>query len=483
MNSLILEQNKPRFVKIILFAVLFYCLTAVFGNDVRADILLDWNEEGAGGTNWPGWTWYPGGEGNGADDYGSPGWRNNEGRWYSGGSNWMPRIHNKGSDDEHGSANLAVIDDAVRAPSTTHGGSLRVYDPASDAVNRASWWYIFGDTFGMKGLADETTDRFSLYFKPTGMDIDPQLESQEPHNYNIHLGTYLTWEPYLPKEAGNQHYYHHLTVHDGTWLHVEFDQHPQHLRGVGPVPLNNPAGPEHPYFASMNSFYLEICYSSSQATTYWVDEMKFHKTTQPENDISISSVWVGYWPTTDKWEIGWNDGSFVDSYNDYSHSTFEVRYSTAPITNENFETATMIEPEFHEVNETNLVRRANAWKTVAWTRFELPDATEQQYHTIYFAIKDVSVQGEHVSDSWPYTYGDGHDAPSPYIHTIDYCLRSTHLQAGDLNSDGTVDSQDVNACVNHILGTQDWGEAADVNEDGSVNSLDVQEIVNIILSQ
>ncbi|MFZ2603747.1 MAG: dockerin type I domain-containing protein [Candidatus Omnitrophota bacterium] len=39
----------------------------------------------------------------------------------------------------------------------------------------------------------------------------------------------------------------------------------------------------------------------------------------------------------------------------------------------------------------------------------------------------------------------------------------------------------IQACVNHILGTQDWGAAADVNSDGAVNVLDVQEIVNIIL--
>ena len=52
---------------------------------------------------------------------------------------------------------------------------------------------------------------------------------------------------------------------------------------------------------------------------------------------------------------------------------------------------------------------------------------------------------------------------------------------GDLNNDGLVNIQDLQACVNHILGTQDWGDAADVNCDGAVNILDVQEIANIIL--
>ncbi|MCK5218042.1 right-handed parallel beta-helix repeat-containing protein [bacterium] len=52
---------------------------------------------------------------------------------------------------------------------------------------------------------------------------------------------------------------------------------------------------------------------------------------------------------------------------------------------------------------------------------------------------------------------------------------------GDLTGDGSINIQDVQACVNHILGRQDWGENANVNGDGVVNILDVQEIVNVIM--
>jgi hypothetical protein len=52
---------------------------------------------------------------------------------------------------------------------------------------------------------------------------------------------------------------------------------------------------------------------------------------------------------------------------------------------------------------------------------------------------------------------------------------------GDVNGDTRVDSLDVQACVNHILGTQDWSTRADVNKDSAINALDVQRIVNIIL--
>jgi hypothetical protein len=53
--------------------------------------------------------------------------------------------------------------------------------------------------------------------------------------------------------------------------------------------------------------------------------------------------------------------------------------------------------------------------------------------------------------------------------------------SGDVNSDSKVDIVDVQACVNQILGTQDWGVAADVNKDNKVDVTDVQAIVNIIL--
>ena len=37
--------------------------------------------------------------------------------------------------------------------------------------------------------------------------------------------------------------------------------------------------------------------------------------------------------------------------------------------------------------------------------------------------------------------------------------------------------QDIQDCINHFLGTQNYGLAADVNEEGNVNGMDVQETV------
>ena len=57
---------------------------------------------------------------------------------------------------------------------------------------------------------------------------------------------------------------------------------------------------------------------------------------------------------------------------------------------------------------------------------------------------------------------------------------STTLK-GDVNQDGSVNVLDVQACVNDILGVQDYGSSADANKDGKVDILDVQGVVNIIL--
>jgi hypothetical protein len=67
---------------------------------------------------------------------------------------------------------------------------------------------------------------------------------------------------------------------------------------------------------------------------------------------------------------------------------------------------------------------------------------------------------------------------TPY--TYPHPLRGEATLEGDVNGDGLVDIADIQACANHILGFQDWGEAADVNGDGKVDALDIQRIVRIL---
>lgn len=374
---------------------LILALTSLWPTLGSAATLFDWNDPGASEQNWPGWTWS-----DSADGFGSPGWRRNDSDSY-----WfMPRSHAKAAADN---VVEGRIDKAEHAPGTS-GASLKVSTTAGNP-GTGGWWFIFSKNFGMQGLSNANTNRLSLYLK-SGTGV-VETWTADIDNYNSDISTYLCWAggasdgADCPKEADGQHYYHYLTINPGAWLHVELDQHPQHRRGVQPIPLNNPASPKN-YFENMNSFYVQV-YNAASNNSYWVDEIAFSQTSQPENDISISTVWVGYWSATDKWEIGWNDGSFVEAYNSSSYSTFEIRWSTAPITNANYSSATLVEPEFNEFG-TNHVRRPTPWKAPAWTRFTLPALSGK----VYFAIKDVSSTAN----------GDGHNSQSSLVRTIDYTL-------------------------------------------------------------
>lgn len=378
------------------FALLIFVLVLFCPVPGITAVLLNWNEPNSSGQAWTGYTWF-----NDASGWGEPGWRRND---YD--SNWlMPRFHAK---TDYGSTVTAEIDAQQRAPGSS-GASLKVRNTGGDST--AGWWYLWRDNFGTQKLADSATNRLSFYFRPTG--FSSQSWTNDIEDYNVHLGTYLCWSggglggEDCPKEASGQHYYHWLTVNPDAWLHVVMDRHPQHKRGESPVPNDNPASPRN-YFEYMSGFYLEL-FAGSNPQTYWVDEMELYQANQPENDISISSVWVGYWPSTNKWEMGWMDGSF-SSYGNSSQSTFEIRWSTAPITNANYGQASVVVPEANKYGN-NLVQRPNPWKLPAWTRFTLPAGIPGK---VYFAIKDVSSTGN----------GDGHNSPSTYIKTIDYTIQT-----------------------------------------------------------
>jgi hypothetical protein len=75
-----------------------------------------------------------------------------------------------------------------------------------------------------------------------------------------------------------------------------------------------------------------------------------------------------------------------------------------------------------------------------------------------------------------------YDPNKTYYFAIKYWTTSEATALlGDLTGDGEVNIRDIQTCVNHILGRQDWGAAADVNGDNKVNATDIQCLVNIVL--
>jgi hypothetical protein len=102
-----------------------------------------------------------------------------------------------------------------------------------------------------------------------------------------------------------------------------------------------------------------------------------------------------------------------------SHSTYEIRYSTSPITNANFTSATLIAPELYATSVNaglgGRIQRTTTDSKPAWTQFAIPSGTVSANSKLYFAVKDVSATGS----------GDGHNSPNSNIKTIDYSLTSS----------------------------------------------------------
>ncbi len=430
-------------------------VTLGFANESCVDgengCLYGWNRTGDHDLNWSYWSYL-----DPINEYGARGYMMDEDNplWSGSTFNWANggriRMMSKGADGLGDI--LAKIDTTQHAPSTATGNSFKVYDSGESSDYAASWWMWYdGRPLSERNITDADTDRMSFYLKTEGMA--PLSTPDDIDTWGYHIGTYLCWYgegtaygtgdgcPY--EGPGNQHYYHYLGINPGAWLHVELDQHPQHLRGdevVGNNPSYILSGKN--YFEHLFQFYMEIRHHQEQETSMNLDEMRFYSTknsAEPnQNEESITSVWVGYWPQNDYWEIGFADSSYSE-HNDSTQSTFEIRYATEPITNANYDSATLIEPMYysgpeHTDGRVGAIRRASSYGIGVWTRFTLPDALESSHNTIYFAIKDISVAGAGAGTQWPWTKLDGHDAPTDNIRTIDYDLRpSTTVETTPTN--------------------------------------------------
>ncbi len=416
---------------------------------LSAEVLFDWNE--GEGERFPGWVW--------SEDvaYREPGWIMEGGELGAGETyKWGdgPRSFNKA---DYGDDNTAIIDLSQRAPSTTEGGSLKVYELPDSTDHRSTWWVWYdGKPLSERGITDANTDRMSFYIKIEGMDpINDDGGEKSMWTGSFHIGTYLCWFSGAPtygsgdgcpyEGPGNQHYYHYMAFNTGGWIHALLDQHPQHLRGSKEIQGNNPSftTDQKNYFEYLHMFYMEIRYPQEQFTSFNVDELYFYNSKELEepnqNEESVTSLWVGYWPESDNWEIGFQDMSF-DTYNDASVGSYQVRWSVKPITSDNFASANIVMPLFYSgedyvgVEGSGVFRRANSWQTVAWTRFKLPDDIEKSKNKIYFAVKDVSVKGANAGNKWPWSRPDGHNAPNDYIKVIDYSLNALQVGDHDLNA-------------------------------------------------
>ncbi len=420
-------------MKLIIYIVLFASFFSVHAEILNKKTLL--NFDNGSDKNFEGWNYSID-----LNGFGAAGWKleNTINLGVSAHYLWGdgPRSINK---TDYGFKNSAIIDKQMMAPSSAiNGGSFKVYETELSTDHRSTWWVWYdGKPMGDRGIADSNTNRMSFYLYATG--LNPRGGGKTTSiGTNFHIGTYLCWSGSGPaygtgegcpyEGPGNQHYYHYLTINGGAWIHVQLDQHPTHKRGLNgnKSVINNPAfiSDGKNYFEQMSQFYMEIRSEQDQKTAYWLDEIEYFYQDQPENEESITSLWVGYWSVGDYFEVGFQDTSFAE-YNGNTNSTFEIRWSADPITNSNFDSANRIKPLFYAGDKYSgddfLFRRAEPYRKEIWTRFAITDDISN-LEKIYFAVKDVSVAGAHIGTSYPWNRADGHDSPTNNIKTIDLTL-------------------------------------------------------------
>lgn len=420
------------------------------GNDNRDNsandnytMVFDWNN--ASNLNWPGWTYSED-----ADTFGGRGFSLTGTDPNLGNSQACTRFPATRSSDQnagtYGTNTLPFFDTNEIAPSTNSGSSLRLTSN-NGTDNQVSWW-LFNDcrNFMQLDMADETTDRLDFYIKIDGMQ--DSFNQNGGTNYGFHVGTYncygqngTTGLGQCPYEGpGNTHFYHYFGFNTGAWIHAQMDRTPNWMRSGTAQTVNPP--PTDPtvnlyngytgYYANMNQFYIEVRSPQAQQTTVHIDEVRLSSTkdsAEPnQNERSVTSLWIGYWPDRDQWQISWTDQNQPGVENTFS--TFEIRYSTEPITNSNWDQATPVTPlyftgpQYESHPSEYAVRSTSEYENSVWTAFHLPNNLEQKGRRLHFAIKDITVPGGNgVSvDYWPFNRTDGVAPPNDYIRTIDYIM-------------------------------------------------------------
>ncbi len=251
-----------------------------------------------------------------------------------------------------------------------------------------------------------------------------------------------------PFNGDGGHWYHEICNQGGGWTHVLADGHPQHNNSWSgsddyPYPSRSLRDMGVDYFNGWYRWYLSFKpYEGIADAPYDVriDEIEFRHDPEPQNNETICSPAVTWLPDTRAFEIG-----FMDKYKDnqYSYSTYELRYAFEPITNATWDGATSarILPDARfAIDERSDGRFAKHWPYYqsVWAPFTLASTADLDRLTagavIHFAIKDISqVDGDGmqpVTDSgigrWPIggrdyaSHGDTFDyaGDRPVLHLI-----------------------------------------------------------------
>ncbi len=200
------------------------------------------------------------------------------------------------------------------------------------------------------------------------------------------------------------HWYNRVVISGGGWVHIMMDGHPQHNNAYSsadryPYPSYSLRCMDTAYFNTMHSMYFAFeRYEGISTPPYsvWFDEIEFKYDSLPQNDETIANAAVLYKSGTKSFEIGFNDKY---KNNQYSYSSYEVRYSFSPITNDNWEKATPVMIQAHSgfgIKQNTQGRFEKWWPYYqnVWAPFKLASSADEARltpgATIHFAVKDIS---------------------------------------------------------------------------------------------
>lgn len=286
------------------------------------------------------------------------------------------------------------------------------YSPPSSShapvpVGNPYLYFVNGTTQDNDVPMDQTgtSDRLEFYVKMTPETSVGSGGYGVPVAVTMHIGTFEDNQ----NTGDTSHWYHYMYINGGAWVKMSLDNHPtwHNAGGVSGPGASISAMASADYMRKLFKFYIAPKPYKGPAVpphyTYF-DEIQFVTTVeQNQNNETINSPAVGYWPNDDHFEIG-----FSDKYgSEYSRCTYEVRYSFAPITNTNWASATPIHVNAHtgfaiDANTNGWIRKWWPYYKQVWASFNLSPAdraTFQSVRTIYFAVKDVSQD--------PTDYGEG----------------------------------------------------------------------------
>lgn len=226
------------------------------------------------------------------------------------------------------------------------------------------------------------------------------------------------------------HWYHDFSINGGGWVHLMIDGHPQHNNGFSnaslyPYPSKSIRDISKSYFENLYRFYFTTGkYDGFSVPKYniFVDNLEFLNDIEPQNNETINGLAISFKPGNRSFEISFND-KYKD--NQYSYSTYEVRYSFQPITNTNWAESRPVQVLPHtgftiDASSNGRFDKNTPYYQLVWAPFKLDNIGEsllENGKTIYFAVKDVSqMEGDGLD---PIARTGGRDYRK-YPNTFDY---------------------------------------------------------------